>query len=84
MPAVAPNESPPPLDGESVIVGDRVPEGEERGRPDGKDDRDMDAVTVDDAVAEAVRVFGGDGVADGEAPRERVAVGVPVPVPDGV
>ena len=38
---------------------------------------------MDDAVTEAVTVEGGDGVVDGEAPRERVAVGVPVPVEVG-
>jgi hypothetical protein len=81
-PEVVPNESLP-LDGESDTDedGDGVPEGEKRGRPDGKDDRDRDAVTMDDTVA---AVFGGDGVADGDAPRDKLAVAVPVPVPDGV
>ncbi len=42
--------------------------------------KEWDAVTVDDAVTDAVTVKGGVGVMDGEAPRERVAVGVRVPV----
>lgn len=84
-PEVVPNE-PLPLDGESDIDedGDGVPDGEKRGRSDGKNDRDRDAVTVDDTVAAAMRVLGGDGVADGDAPRDKLAVAVPVPVPDDV
>ena len=39
---------------------------------------------VDDDAEAAVWVGGGDGVADGDAPRDNVAVGVPVPVPDDV
>jgi hypothetical protein len=85
-PAVAPSESLP-LDGDGETDDEDVDESDEDvdetdvvvdGAPEEVTERDAD--TVDDVVTDAVTVEGDDGVVDGEAPRERVAVGVRVPV----